>query len=206
MGTWDMIKAERSSSVDAFVALPATDWDKPSLLPGWTVRDVVAHLIATAQMTPPMFFVRLAGSGFRFNAMSEKNILKVKAGRSDKELVEVYRSLIGATTAPPGPTRSWLGETIVHGEDIFRALGGYRPHPAEHVTAVADFYSGSNLLIGAKNRIAGLTLRATDTEWSHGAGPEVSGPAIALVMAMCGRKAALDDLSGPGVAALRQRA
>jgi uncharacterized protein (TIGR03083 family) len=206
VSTWDMIKAERATLVDALAALPASDWDRPSLLPRWTVRDVVAHMIATAQMTPPMFFVRLAGSGFRFHAMSDKNIANVKAGRSDQQLVELYRSLIGATSAPPGPSLSWLGETIVHGEDVFRSLGGYRPHPVEDVTAVGDFYAGSNLLIGAKNRVTGLTLRATDTDWSHGTGPEVSGPAIALVMAMCGRKVALDDLSGPGVDALRQRA
>jgi hypothetical protein len=35
---------------------------------------------------------------------------------------------------------SWLGETIVHGEDVFRALGGYRDHPVAHLTAVADCY------------------------------------------------------------------
>jgi len=205
MGTWDMIKSERASLVDALAGLPAEAWGEASLLTGWTVRDVVAHLIATAQMSPPKFVQRLAGSGFRFNAMSDKNIAAVRAGRSDAQLVEEYRSLVDAHTAPPGPTMTWLGETIVHGEDVFRALGGYRGHPAANVSAVADFYSGSNLLIGAKKRIDGITLRATDTGWTHGSGPEVTGPAIALVMAMCGRKAALDDLSGPGVEVLRSR-
>jgi len=205
MGTWDMIKSERASLVDALAGLPAEAWGEASLLTGWTVRDVVAHLIATAQMSPPKFVQRLAGSGFRFNAMSDKNIAAVRAGRSDAQLVEEYRSLIDAHTAPPGPTMTWLGETIVHGEDVFRALGGYRGHSAANVAAVADFYSGSNLLIGAKKRIDGITLRATDTGWTHGSGPEVTGPAIALVMAMCGRKAALDDLSGPGVEVLRSR-
>jgi len=70
---------------------------------------------------------------------------------------------------------------------------------------VADFYKGSNLLIGSKSRIAGLTLRATDANWSHGAGPEVSGPILSLVMAMTGRKQADDDLAGDGVATLRSR-
>jgi uncharacterized protein (TIGR03083 family) len=120
-------------------------------------------------------------------------------------LVDLYRSLVDARSAPPGPAPSWLGETIVHGEDIFRSLGRYRDHPVDHVIAVADFYKGSNLLIGSKNRIAGITMKATDADWSHGSGPEVSGPAIALLMAMTGRKAALDDLSGEGVAVLRSR-
>ena len=118
---------------------------------------------------------------------------------------DALRSRIEARTAPPGPAASWLGETIVHGEDVFRALGGYREHRGEHVVAVADFYKGSNLLIGAKNRINGVTLRATDTDWRHGSGPEVRGPAIALVLAMTGRKAALDDLGGDGIAVLRER-
>ncbi len=205
MATWDMIKAERASLAQAFAALPPAAWDAPSLAAGWSNRDVLAHMIATAQMTPPRFFGAMMGSRFDFPAMSNKKIATVRSGKSDTDLVETYRSLVGARSAPPGPSMTWLGETIVHGEDIFRSLGAYRDHPAEHVTAVADFYKGSNLIIGAKRRIDGVTLRATDTAWSHGSGPEASGPAIALVMAMTGRKAALDDLSGPGVDVLRGR-
>ena len=98
-----------------------------------------------------------------------------------------------------------LGEVVVHGEDIFRSLGPYRDHPVEHVVAVADFYKGSNLLTGTKKRISGLTLRATDADWSHGHGPEATGPMIALVLAMSGRRLPLDDLKGDGVATMRQR-
>lgn len=38
-----------------------------------------------------------------------------------------------------------------------------------------------------------------------GSGLLVSGPAIALIMAMTGRSAFCDDLDGPGVATLRER-
>ncbi|HET6214681.1 MAG TPA: maleylpyruvate isomerase family mycothiol-dependent enzyme [Micromonosporaceae bacterium] len=206
MSTWQMIRAERASLVDALAALPDADWDKPSLCTGWSVRDVVAHMISTALMTPPKFFGQLVASGFRFQALTANNIRREQAGRTAAELVELLRSRVDTRNAPPGPALSWLGETVVHGEDVFRALNGYRDHPIEHVLAVADFYKNSNLLIGAKNRIAGVTLRATDAGWQHGTGPEASGPAIALVLAMTGRKPALDDLSGPGVELLRQRA
>jgi uncharacterized protein (TIGR03083 family) len=205
VNAWPMIEQERASLVDALAALPAADWNRPSLCAGRTVRDVVAHLIATAQMTPPTFFVKLAGSGFSFERMTGKNIERVTAGRSDADLVETMRSLVPARTAPPGPATSWLGETIVHGEDIFRSLDGYRQHPVEHVVAVADFYKNSNLLIGSRKRIAGVSLHATDTDWQHGNGPLVSGPILALVMAMTGRKIALDDLGGDGVTVLRGR-
>ena len=43
-----------------------------------------------------------------------------------------------------------------------------------------------------------LTLRASDLDWSRGSGPEVTGPAAALGLALCGRSAWLDRLSGPG--------
>jgi uncharacterized protein (TIGR03083 family) len=156
-------------------------------------------------MTPPAFLGKMIASGFRFPAMTVRDIERTLAGRSDADLVEAYRSRVTARTAPPGPPTSWLGETIVHGEDIFRSLGSYREHPDAHLRAVADFYSGSNLLIGSKTRIAGVRLEATDSNWSHGDGPAATGPAVALVMAMTGRKPALNDLTGDGVAVLRAR-
>jgi hypothetical protein len=70
---------------------------------------------------------------------------------------------------------------------------------------MVGFYRGSNLLIGGKKRAAGLTLRATDADWSAGSGPEVTGPVVSLMMAIVGRQAAVDELSGDGVATLRQR-
>jgi hypothetical protein len=68
-----------------------------------------------------------------------------------------------------------------------------------------DFNTGSNLLIGSKRRIAGLTVKATDLDWSTGSGPAVTGPALSPLLAMTGRSAALADLSGEGVATLRSR-
>jgi hypothetical protein len=70
---------------------------------------------------------------------------------------------------------------------------------------VADFYENSNLLIGAKNRIVGVRLVATDSDWSHGSGPEVRGPILSLVQAMTGRAVAVSDLSGDGVPTLMAR-
>jgi hypothetical protein len=71
---------------------------------------------------------------------------------------------------------------------------------------VADGYKGSNLVIGAKRRVAGLHLRATDADWQHGTGPEVAGPMLSLLLALAGRTAAVrGDLTGDGVAELASR-
>jgi uncharacterized protein (TIGR03083 family) len=155
-------------------------------------------------MTQGAFFANLARAGFRFNDMSDRLIAAEATAAPADGLAELRRHLTD-TTHPPGPVESMLGEAVVHGEDIRRPLGIKRAYPPEAVTRAADFFKGSNLLIGAKRRIAGLGLRANDLEWAAGSGPEVTGPALSLLMAMTGRAAALDDLSGDGVATLRSR-
>jgi len=58
---------------------------------------------------------------------------------------------------------------------------------------------------GADARAAGLSLHATDTGWRHGSGPEVRGTSDALLMALGGRRAAAEHLTGDGAAVLERR-
>ncbi len=201
---WPLIHAERRALGAGRENLTAEQWATPSLCAGWSVRDVLAHMTATAGLTPPKCFVRFAGSGFRFNAMVAKEVA-VERGATPAEALDRFREAMPSTTHPPGPIDAMLGEAVLHGEDIRRPLGITRAYPIEMVTRCADFYKGSNLLIGTKKRITGLTLRATDAEWSTGTGPEVSGPAVPLLLAMTGRRAGLAELSGPGLATLEAR-
>jgi uncharacterized protein (TIGR03083 family) len=208
MGTtniWPTIHAERKALAADLRALSDDDWAKPSLCGQWTVRDMLAHMTSSASMTPPAFFGKLAGSGFSFDKLQEKGVAAQK-GDSPADTLANFEAVLTSVKHPPGPADTWLGETIVHCEDIRRALGLQHEYPTEAVVRVADFYKGSNLLIGSKRRVEGLALHATDTDWSHGTGPEVSGPILSLVLAMTGRKAAADDLTGDGVATLRARA
>jgi uncharacterized protein (TIGR03083 family) len=160
-------------------------------------------MTATAKMTPPSFFASLVGSGFRFERVQTKGI-SAETGSSPADTLARFQSVETSMKHPPGPTDTMLGETIVHSQDIRGSLGIDHDYPTTAVVQVADFFKRSNLLIGTKRRIAGLTLRATDADWSHGSGPEVSGPILALVMAMTGRMAAVDELSGKGTATLRK--
>jgi hypothetical protein len=50
-----------------------------------------------------------------------------------------------------------------------------------------------------------FSVRATDMDWSWGHGPEVSGPAESILMALAGRPVAIADLEGEGMAALASR-
>jgi uncharacterized protein (TIGR03083 family) len=204
MDIWPVIHAERRALAADLRTAGSADWATTSLCTEWTVRDVLAHMTSTAKMTPPAFFAGLAGSGFSFDKLQEKGVA-ANRGDAPADTLAGFDSVLTYVKHPPGPADTWLGETIVHSEDIRRPLGIKHAYPTEAVVRVAEFYQGSNLLIGSKRRIAGLALRATDTAWAHGAGPEVSGPILSLVLAMTGRKAPLEDLEGDGVAELRTR-
>jgi uncharacterized protein (TIGR03083 family) len=201
---WPLIHAEREALIDDLGTLTDEQWATPSLCAEWTVRDVLGHMIATAQMTPPRFFAKMAAAGFRFNNMTAKGVA-AEATANPADGLANFRSHLKDTTAPPGPAEAMLGEAVVHSADIRTPLGIPHEYPEEALRRVADFYQGSNLLTGAKRRIDGLSLRATDTGWSTGSGPEVTGPHLSLIQAMIGRSAALAELSGAGVDTLRSR-
>ena len=204
MDIWPVIHDERKALVTDLKSRPGEDWATPSLCGEWTVRDMLAHMTSTASLTPPAFFAKMIASGFSFEKVQASGVA-TNRGSSPADTMARFEAVVDSVKHPPGPVDSWLGETIVHAEDIRRPLKIEHRYPTEAVVRVADFYQGSNLLIGSKRRIEGLTLRATDADWSHGTGPEVSGPILSLVMAMTGRKEPLDDLTGDGVATLRSR-
>jgi uncharacterized protein (TIGR03083 family) len=106
---------------------------------------------------------------------------------------------------PPAPVATMLGEVVVHGLDIRHPLGIPLQIDPDAMVACLDLYQGANFPVGTKKRIAGLTLTATDVAWTHGDGPEVTGPAGSMLLAMTGRAAGLDGLSGEGLATLRSR-
>lgn len=201
---WATIAAERGALANDLADLEPAQWDTPSLCPGWTVRDIVAHLSATASLNPATFFLNMAKAGFSFDKFANAQIAKHRGPDPAATLGE-FRGLQNSTSAPPGPKTSWLGEVVVHGEDLRRPLGISHTYPPDAVREVIDFFKGSNMLIGSKKRVAGLALKATDDDWQHGEGEAVEGPLLSLLLAMTGRAAGCDDLAGPGVPPLRSR-
>jgi len=201
---WTTIAAERGALADDLEDLSQFEWNARSDCEGWTVEDVLAHMTSSASLTPPTFLLDFVASGFSFPKFAEKGIAKHK-GSTPAETLARFRARQHSTKSPPGPKTTWLGETIVHADDIRRPLGIHHTYPNEAVQQVLDFYKNSNTLIGTKNRIAGLTLKATNTDWTHGSGPTVEGPILSLLIASTGRSAALNDLRGDGVETLRER-
>jgi uncharacterized protein (TIGR03083 family) len=201
---WKHIHSERAAMADTLADLPSDAWAKPSLCTGWTVQQTVGHILAAAEQTPGNFYKELISARFKFDVFTDRAARRLGA-LDPASLIQRLRARTITTNHPPAPVMAMLGEIVVHGDDIRRPLGIAHAAPEEALVAVADSYKKSNLLIGSKRRIAGLALRANDADWRNGEGPEVTGPLASLVVAMTGRKAALADLSGEGVATLSSR-
>jgi len=65
---------------------------------------------------------------------------------------------------------------------------------------------GGDANLGSRERARGLRLHATDVDWTHGAGPEVTGPGESILMALAGRPVAATELAGEGRETLLDRA
>src|SRR5690242_1751858 len=101
-------------------------------------------MTATAKITPPAFFGKLASSGFSLTKLQDKDIARERGG-SPAETLAAFEAVITSVKHPPGPLDTWLGEAVLHAQDIRGALGIKHDYPMEAVARVADFYKGSNL-------------------------------------------------------------
>jgi uncharacterized protein (TIGR03083 family) len=201
-----MVHAERRSLAGFLDTLPEDQWAAASWCDKWNVQQVVGHVVAAGNVTVPHFFAGLIRSGFSFDRFVEGDLEKYAAG-SPADTLARFQEIIESDRTPPAPDSKYiaLGEVMVHGEDIRRALGDPGDHPAEHLVTLAEFYKGTGPPLRGKKRLAGLRLEATDVDWSTGEGQLVRGPCMALILAMVGRTAALAECEGDGVAVLRSR-
>jgi uncharacterized protein (TIGR03083 family) len=122
-------------------------------------------------------------------------------------IAECLRQGADHRLSPPisGPV-SGLTDVLVHGGDIRIPLGlSFEPDP-DLVSLALDFLTGFRAVAFVPfGRLRGISLRAGDVDRSWGKGAELHGPAKALMMAVCGRGALLDQLDGPGLPILRKR-
>ncbi len=208
MDTWEMIDAERTEFADLCDTLTPAQWDTQSLCTNWRVRDVVGHIAGGANLTMGKAMVELVRYGFRLGPMLERTAIKAGSEPTD-ELARSMRATIGARRTPPGvKPEGVLTDTLVHQQDVRRAIGVPRVVANDRLEIALDSIKDvTNSLLPGKKRVAELSLRATDLDWSAGTAgaPEVTGTGEALLLAMCGRPVALADLSGAGVETLRAR-
>jgi uncharacterized protein (TIGR03083 family) len=198
----ELAYAERADLAEFLGTLTPQEWQAQSLCTQWTVKDVVAHVVSYEELSAFGLAKRFA-KGFVVCA----NAVGVKeyARKTPPELVDLLRRHL----QPRGLTAGFGGmialvDGTVHHQDIRRALDRPRTVPVDRLERILPLVPG-NPRLGAGRRIRGLRLKATDVAWQHGDGPEVTGSGEALLMAMTGRPAAIDELAGPGTVTLADR-
>lgn len=205
MDTWQAIDEERSALADALATLDPGRWDTQSLCGDWKVRHVVGHLIGGADIKVGPFVVGMLKSGVNFNRYIGREGLALGAAPPDV-LLEQFKKTIGTRRTPPGAKPEiTLTDLVCHSGDIRRPTGMPRSVPEATLVTVADTTTRIGFPIQAKKRIAGVRISATDSDWSAGDGPAVTGPLESIILVMAGRKAALQDLSGEGLQTLQAR-
>ncbi|MBE1878205.1 maleylpyruvate isomerase family mycothiol-dependent enzyme [Myceligenerans pegani] len=206
-----IIGSERQAIAEDLRHLTDEDWIQESLCAGWSVEDVVAHLGSAMTIGAAGWIRSIVRAGFR-PAVHNRRQLERFRGSTPQDTLRRFAALGSAGGEPVRmPTRNpvpWLGEIVVHGEDIRRPLGIEHTYSDVGLTRVAEFFAGRDYAVNSRSQIKGLRLRATDAAFAANddpALPLVEGPLLGLVMVMAGRGAYLRGLAGAGVPELARR-
>jgi uncharacterized protein (TIGR03083 family) len=210
LGEWRIYAAERASVHEFLASLTPAQWDAPSLCQGWRIRDVAVHLLVdepVEQLGLPLALLKAAWFRFSVHRINDWWIRR----NHDRPT----GSIVAAFDGPwqPGRISKLLGPRtavramVIHHQDMRRPLGMHRVVPQEPLRATLDVIltARGSTNLGSFERSSGLRLQATDIDWSWGDGPAVLGPAESILMAVSGRRDALDELSGPGLPILARR-
>lgn len=203
---WQAVHQERRRLVADLEGITPKQWQAQSLCPGWSVHDVLAHLIDSATTSRLGFVRQMVTARFDFDRANDHGVRRHRAD-DPHETLHAFREVADRTDTPPGPLATRLVEAYVHGEDIRRPLGINRDYPHQHVIAALEYTARTPAAFGGgKERVQGLRLSPVDGGRSVGEGPEVRGTPIVLLLAASGRPLDSHELTGPGAPVLAARA
>lgn len=208
-----LVGAEMHDIADLVASLDEDQLHAPSLCDGWRVRDVAAHMASGSSVTLPQVFGAAARQ--RFNVAKASYLMAIAYADSHTAGDMAATLHRFADDYASGRKKDGLArmikpkdlqvDNLIHEQDIRRPLGLPSAVPEERLRAALDTAPTLAGFVKCKQRAAGLHLRSTDVDWSAGAGPSVAGPALDLLLALSGRPAGLDGLTGDGVSVLAER-
>jgi uncharacterized protein (TIGR03083 family) len=197
--TWDDVITERRATLDTFESLVDEQWAVPSLCEGWTVRDVLAHLVLAADPRMRHWGMPILRAGGSFDKANDR-LTRAEATRPVPELLRRYRERHQLSFRPPFlPLAAPMSDAMLHGLDVRIPLGVGTDRPPERwVEPLGLIFSRLGTLGFVPRGLPKLRWIATDHQWSHGDGPEVRGRMADLALTASGRRARVEHLEGPG--------
>jgi uncharacterized protein (TIGR03083 family) len=192
----DEIAAERRALAAMLADLAAETWDAPTLCAGWRVREVVAHMTMPFRYSAPKFVFELVKARGDFNRMADRCARRDAAMTADRLVAALRDNATRQWKPPGGGLQGALTHDVVHGLDITVALGDDRRVPIDRLRIVLAGLTTPRSFTFFKLDLAGIELRANDTDWSYGAGTPLSATAQDLTLVLTGRKLAPGRLQG----------
>lgn len=195
----DPIAAERRALADVLGGLSADQWQAPSLCAGWTVAHVVAHLTMPFRISEREFALGMQKAHGQFTEFSDA-VANRDSQLPQAELVAALRDNAENPWKPPGGGyEGALSHDIIHGLDITWPLSIQYPISGQAMITVLNLSvgQGGRSLFGVA--LDGIELKASDLDWSSGAGLPLTGQSRDLLLLAAGRTVPHDLFSGPGV-------
>ncbi|MEU2238840.1 maleylpyruvate isomerase family mycothiol-dependent enzyme [Streptomyces sp. NPDC018338] len=184
------IAAERRELADVLDGLTDAQWDAPTLCGGWRVRETAGHMSMGFRYSFGRTALELVRAGGNLHRMTDRVARRDATALSPRELAAALRDNAHHPWKPPvGGLTSALGHDVVHGLDITVPLGLGRQVPEQRLRILLGTVTPSTLRF-FKADLEGVTLRATDLDWSYGTAPGarvVSRPAQELLLLAYGR-------------------
>ncbi|MGH3381731.1 MAG: maleylpyruvate isomerase family mycothiol-dependent enzyme [Actinoallomurus sp.] len=196
--------AERADLAAFLETLTSHQWEAPTLCTGWCVRDLVAHVISYDEINRRALVARRVKGTFHRGGANAIGVAEYNR-RSPEELIGILRDNLDPHGLPAAfGGKIALTDGVIHHQDIRRPLGLPREVPGERLLPALQTALFAPVIRGFWT-IRSLRLVATDIDWTTGKGPEVRGRAEALLLAVAGRAAVVDELTGPGQPELASR-
>ena len=169
---WALAHAERTALAENLSGLTAEQWRHSTLCGQWDVEEVVAHLTAAASLNQWRWVRSMLGARFRVDTHNQRRMVEHR-GRTPAETLDRFRAILDSTTAPSGHTPAYLGEVVVHAQDIRQPLEcrrrqtstPSRPWPPSSRVAISRSPVGLPLPVCSYAQTMGRLPRAPD-RWS----------------------------------------
>jgi uncharacterized protein (TIGR03083 family) len=215
-GTVELLRGEFSAVAELGAGLATDQWERPTCLPGWSVRDALSHMIGTESMLlgEPAPTVEVAGADQLANPVARANEVWVESMRSvpGPELLERFADVTRRRLAvldamdqddfdAPSWTPAGRDETFgrfmrirhydcfMHEHDMRHAVGAPARLDAPDLdSALDEVTTGLGYIVGRK---AGMPDGSRVRIDLHG------GVERTMLVAVDGRAAVVDELAGP---------